>query len=37
MDNAAAYDERLWITRAGIDGRGYLLGNPHTHRGRMAA
>ena len=36
MDEAPAYDERLWITRAGVDGRGYLLGNPHTYRGRMA-
>ncbi len=30
-----AHDPELWIEAHGFDGRCYLLGNPHTHLGRM--
>jgi len=30
-------DQQLWIRRAGFDCRDFLVGNPHTFRGRMAA
>ena len=29
-------DERLWVTIEGCDERHVLVGNPHTHQGRMA-
>jgi hypothetical protein len=30
-------DGDLWVVVEGIEGRCYLVGNGHTHRGRMAA
>jgi hypothetical protein len=36
-DEAAtpAHDPELWVEAHGFDGRCFLLGNPHTHLGRM--
>lgn len=31
------FDPELWVTVTGYEGRLYLLGNPHTHLGRMYA
>lgn len=31
------FDPELWVTAEGYDGRLFLLGNPHTHLGRMYA
>ncbi len=37
MDDSIAYDQRLWFLHKGCTGKHYLIGNPHTFRGRMWA
>jgi hypothetical protein len=36
-DPIPAFDPELWVVAEGFEGRCYLLGNNHTHLGRMAA
>ena len=37
MKDDLEYDDCLWFYHKGCEGRHYLLGNPHTHYGRMFA
>ena len=37
MDEEVYYDDDLWFTHKGCEGNHYLIGNPHTHPGRMWA
>lgn len=37
MTNEIEFDKNLWFTIEGCEGKHYLIGNPHTFRGRMHA
>jgi hypothetical protein len=37
MDKKLNYDKALWIEIAHCDGKHFLLGNPHTYKGRIHA
>src|SRR5690606_1325095 len=37
MTNEIEFDENLWFNHKGCEGKHYLIGNPHTFRGRIYA